>query len=234
MHKKFLFAFGLFIITAIIVPAAVDARYRYHSSNNWSSTKVAFNDPWKSTPTNTSSSQPATSTKPVIIIPVPSVPISSPVSSGEVSMQAYMTGYSYWDNTPAGTSEISNPVIHSQAGGTGTWSDPITLAVGHSILSGKDILDYPAGTKFYLPYLKKYVIVEDTCGDGNSPQNGPCHTGYRGNVWLDLYVDGKNVSRSASDSCMDNITGVHSIIKNPTADHVVMAGSLSESGCNQY
>ncbi len=112
----------------------------------------------------------------------------------ETSLVAYVTGYSYWDNTPAGSTDISHGVIHSKAGGTGTYSDPITLAVGHSIVGGKDILDYPAGTKFYISYLKKYAIVEDTCGDGNSPQNGPCHTGYQGHPWVDLYVDGQNTS----------------------------------------
>jgi hypothetical protein len=146
-------------------------------------------------------------------------------------MKAYVTGYSYWDNTPAGTAEISHGVIHSKAGGTGTYSDPITLAVGHAITGGKDVLDYPAGTKFYLPYLQKYAIVEDTCGDGNAPQNGPCHTGYKGNVWIDVYVDGKGVSRSSSDNCMDDITGVHNIIKDPDASHTVRAGSITGTGC---
>ena len=149
-------------------------------------------------------------------------------------LSAYVTGYSYWDNTPAGSAQISNPVIHQTAGGTGTYADPITLAVGHSIINGKDILDYPAGTKFYFPYLEKYAIVEDTCGDGSTPQNGPCHTGYQGHVWVDLYVDGANVSQSVSNTCMDNITDIHNIIENPASTYTVLTGSVTGSGCKIF
>ena len=86
-----------------------------------------------------------------------------------------MTGYDYWDNTPPGSPVISNPVIHQVAGGTGTWQDPTTVAVGHSIINGQDILDWAAGTRFYIPNLRRYFIVEDTCGDGPDPQDEPCH-----------------------------------------------------------
>ena len=159
-----------------------------------------------------------------------------PVTTGarEVTLQAYVTGYSYWDNTPPGSADISHPVIHTKAGGTGTFANPVTLAVGHSIIGGKDILDYPAGTKFYLPYLQKYAIVEDTCGDGSAPQNGPCHSGYQGHVWIDLYVDGAGTSRSVSDTCMNNITDIHNVIVNPGAQYPVTAGSLSATGCKMY
>ncbi|MBC7836277.1 hypothetical protein H7X87_00660 [Acetobacteraceae bacterium] len=148
--------------------------------------------------------------------------------------EAYVTGYSYWDNTPPGSSAISNGVVHDEASGIGTYADPITLAVGHSIINGKDILDYPPGTRFYFPYLKKYVMVEDTCGDGDTPQDGPCHSGYEGHPWLDLYVDGKDVSRSASTNCMNSITDVHTVIQNPALTYAVVAGSLSETGCEIF
>jgi hypothetical protein len=153
--------------------------------------------------------------------------------AGETRFVAYTTGYSYWDNTPAGSAEISNPVIHQTAGGTGTFADPVTLAVGHSIINGKDILDYPQGTKFYVPNLRKYFIVEDTCGDGSTPQNGPCHSGYQGHVWLDLYVDGAQATRSQSDQCMNAITDLHTVIENPASNYAVVAGDLS-ANCNQY
>jgi hypothetical protein len=237
MHKKILFAFGLLFITAAAIPAAVDARHRYHA-NDRSSTLAYNQNPWKNTPTDVSASSTSKPLrKPSKPSPAPAptkatATSSLPSASGqEVSMKAYVTGYSYWDNTPAGTAGISHGVIHAQAGGTGTYNDPITLAVGHSIVGGKDILDYPAGTKFYLPYLQKYAIVEDTCGDGSAPQNGPCHTGYQGNVWIDIYVDGQNVSRSSSDDCMDTLTGVHTIIKNPDASHTVKVGSITGTGC---
>jgi hypothetical protein len=170
---------------------------------------------------------------PVVIVPVPTPVVLPQPTAGETRLAAYLTGYSYWDNTPAGSSDISNPVIHQKAGGTGTYADPVTLAVGHTITGGKDILDYKEGTKFYVPNLRKYFIVEDTCGDGNTPQNGPCHSGYQGHVWLDLYVDGATASRSQSDSCMNAITDIHTVIQNPASSYAVIAGDLS-ANCKQY
>ncbi len=167
----------------------------------------------------------ATSTPPA---PAPSTP--PPTSASETIISAYITGYGWPDNTPAGGA-ISNGVIHSSAGGTGSYSDPITLAVGHSILNGVDILDYPAGTKFYIPALRRYFIVEDTCGGGDSPQNGPCHTGYQGNVWLDAWIGGQNQNSSSVLACEDTITGIHTVIKNPASNYVVVSGSILNTGC---
>lgn len=162
--------------------------------------------------------------------PSPTPPL--PTNASEKQINAYVTGYSYWDNTPPGSADISHPVIHGSAGGTGTFADPITLAVGHSITNGKDTLDYPAGTKFYLPFLHKYVIVEDSCGDGSSPQNGPCHTGYQGNAWIDVYV-GKGSSSKSADTCMDKLTDVHSVIINPVSTYPVVTGEIA-SNCTLY
>ncbi|GDY30080.1 hypothetical protein [Gandjariella thermophila] len=39
-----------------------------------------------------------------------------------------VTLYGARDNDPPGSSDISYPQIHSQAGGTGTYDDPITFA----------------------------------------------------------------------------------------------------------
>lgn len=174
----------------------------------------------------------ATSTPPVSPTPTTTPPVVPVPQAGEVTFQAYTTGYSWYDNTPAGSAEISNPVLHQTAGGTGTYSDPITLAVGHSITGGKDTLDIKAGTRFYIPNLKRYFIVEDTCGDGGSPQNGPCHTGFQGHTWLDLYV-GKGASKSASDSCMDAITEVHTVIQNPGPGYPVTPGDVA-ANCTQF
>ena len=163
---------------------------------------------------------------------------SSPTSAllliaDEVRMTAYTTGYSYWDNTPPGSADISNGVIHTKAGGVGTFDDPITMAVGHVISSGSDALDYAAGTKFYIPNLRRYFIVEDSCGDGDTPQNGPCHIGYEGHPLIDLYVDGANASRETSDACMEAITDLHLVIVNPAPNYAVVAGAITDN-CAQY
>ena len=161
---------------------------------------------------------------------------SNAQAAQDYSISAYVTGYSYWDNTPPGSADISHPVIHSKAGGIGTFTDPVTVAVGHSIVGRQDILDWDAGTKFYIPNLQRYFIVEDTCGDGGSPQNGACHVGYPSSTstWLDVYVDGQNTSSSKSDACMGKITGASKVIVNPGSDYRVSAGPISNGTCAEF
>jgi hypothetical protein len=128
-----------------------------------------------------------------------------------------VTGYSWYDNTPPGSPAISQPVLHTRAAGVGTYADPITVAVGHSIINGRDVADWAAGSMFYIPNLHRYFIVEDTCGDGPSPQDGPCHTGFPGDAstWLDVWIDGRTGSQAATRSCANAITGVRTVIRNP-------------------
>lgn len=147
-------------------------------------------------------------------------------------MTAYTTAYGWPDNTPAGAA-ISDPVIHKTAGGTGTYADPITVAVGHSITGGQDILDYPAGTKFYVPNLRRYFIVEDTCGDGSSPQSGPCHTGYQGHVWIDLWIGGQGLGSNGTLVCEDAITDLHLVIENPASNYAVVSGAVYNGTCSK-
>jgi hypothetical protein len=163
------------------------------------------------------------------------VTLNNTNTSTEQRMQGYVTGYSYWDNTPPGSSEISHPQLHNVAAGTGTYADPITVAVGHTLSGGNDILDWPAGTRFYVPFVRRYFIVEDTCGDGATPQNGPCHTGYPAPAvtWIDVWVGGGGQSREASDECMENITDVHLVIKDPASNYAVVPGELT-ANCTTY
>lgn len=160
---------------------------------------------------------------------------AAPAGSAHV-IQAYTTAYSWFDNTPAGSSSISNPVLHQTAGGTGTYADPITVAVGHSITGGRDVLDWPAGTRFYIPNLRRYFIVEDTCGDGGTPQNGPCHTGYpaSASTWLDLWAGGQGGTSSGADKCMNAVTRVTTVVVDPASTYPVVAGDVyGAAGCTQ-
>lgn len=152
---------------------------------------------------------------------------------------AYTTAYSYFDNTPPGSAEISHPTLHTRAGGRGTFADPITVAVGHSIINGRDVLDVPRGTRFYFPDLRKYGIVEDTCGDGARPQNGPCHslkTAPKGaRLWVDVWIGGDSGStRRQADDCMSKVTdatgAVHTIIRNPAVGYAVITGPVLKDG----
>lgn len=147
----------------------------------------------------------------------------------ELRFNGYLTGYSYWDNTPPGSAAIARPVIHRRAGGTGTFNDPITIAVGHSIVGGRQTLDFQEGTVFYIGSLQKYAIVEDVCGDGPTPQNGPCHSGRNGLPWLDIYVGGARAGASVANECMRRITAVHSFIINPRQGYPVISGELANN-----
>jgi hypothetical protein len=185
------------------------------------------------TTTTTTAPKPTTTTPTAIATTTPKPTTSTVVAAGENRFSAYITGYGWPDNTPKGSAAISQRVLHSLAGGIGTYSDPVTLAVGHSMATGRDVLDYPAGTKFYIPTLRKYFIVEDTCGDGSAPQNGPCHTGKDGNPWLDVWVGGNSTNESATIACEHNITGTHLVIKNPASNYVVVTGDVASS-CTEY
>lgn len=137
------------------------------------------------------------------------------VSSGaQQSITAEITGYSYQDNTPPGSAEISMPVLHSKAGGTGTYADPITTAVP----GGAGNPETAKGTRIYVAKLKRYFIVEDSGASKASSKH------------FDLYVDGAGFSKSDSDACMNSYTGSAQVILNPPAGEPVTVGALTQKG----
>jgi hypothetical protein len=147
---------------------------------------------------------------------------------------AYITGFSYYDNTPPGSAAIAYrkrdgyPTAHNRAGGYGSYDRPITLAVGwHTRLGPR----WPVGARFYLPYLRKYVIVEDKCGD--RAQLGACwrldNADPGATTWLDVWVNGVGMPRSVSDRCMSRITGIHTAIYRPARGYPVTFGSVTKA-----
>ena len=161
--------------------------------------------------------------------PTPAPFKRSGFSDEKVVPDAYITAYTWFDNTPEGSPDISNPVAHKKAGGAGTYSDPVTIAVGHSLETGRDVLDFPAGTRIYMPDVRRYFIVEDTCGDGPTPEEGPCHSGaaeHRGaSVWLDMWIGGEGGSASLAEGCMEQVTGVRTAVFDPADNYVVASGN---------
>jgi 3D (Asp-Asp-Asp) domain-containing protein len=77
-------------------------------------------------------------------------------------MQLTVTFYGFPDNDPPGK-DIEFPVIHQQAGGAGTFEDPITAATAQPG-------NFSPGTRMYIPQLQKYLIVEDSCASCNPDQ----------------------------------------------------------------
>lgn len=146
---------------------------------------------------------------------------SGAASSGPTKqLRIWLTGFSWQDNTPPGSAKVSKPVLHEQAGGQGTFEDPITVAV-----PGKGGGIWKAGAKFYLPTVRRYVIVEDT-GASAAPSGQDGH--------LDMWIGGRGGTRSATDACMDKITGKNVLAElNPPPDRPVLKGPIYADGrCN--
>lgn len=138
-------------------------------------------------------------------------------SGGEQRLDAWITGYTFWDNTPPGSAAIARPVIHDEAGGIGTWEDPITIAVGR----GHAGWHYAPGTRIYLENLEKYAVVEDLCG--------ACGNGRAGRPHLDIYIGGQNTSARDANTCAMKITAVQAIVVNPAPGYDVTPGELAET-----
>jgi hypothetical protein len=142
---------------------------------------------------------------------------AQPPTGAEKTITARLTGYSWQDNTPPGSADICCGKIHSKAGGTGTYADPITTAVPGS---GGRGMETPAGTRIYVPDLKRYVIVEDSGATKGSKTH------------FDVWVGGQGFPKSASDKCMNSFTGDHTVILNPTPGKPVTVGPLTgPNGC---
>jgi len=152
----------------------------------------------------------------------------------ERRMTVFLTGYSYWDNTPPKSAIIGRPMIHDVAAGIGTYNDPVTLAVGWRIDGSEISEDFRPGTRFYIPRLRKYGIVEDLCGDGEKPQAGPCHVGWEGHPWLDIYVDGSTRNAEVADRCMEKLTDLQPVLANPRRGYRVSPGPIVETGCKTF
>lgn len=142
----------------------------------------------------------------------------------EVTATAWLTAYGWYDQPFGPSGDISHPVVHASAGGTGTYDDPITAGTGWSLASGQEVMDVPAGTRIYLHNLKVYAIVEDTCGNAPDPENQSCHdlSAARADsgdpsvqVHFDLWIGGNgNVSVDTARACQWAFTRVDQVTIN--------------------
>ena len=110
-------------------------------------------------------------------------------------VNAYVTYYGWYDNTPPGCSTAFAPGC---AKGKGTYSDPITFA--------SDIREFPVGTIVYYPTVEKYFRMRDDCSEcdadwqGKGPDGGPrLHH-------LDLWIGGKGGDERDAIRCEDALT----------------------------
>ncbi|MCI3242720.1 hypothetical protein [Streptomyces spinosisporus] len=139
-------------------------------------------------------------------------PSGSP-SLAHRTLRVYLTGYAYHDNSPARSSTICCPVLHKSAGGNGTYDDPITAAVPGSGAT----MEWPPGTRFYLPGIRRYVIVEDS-GASRTPAGVEGH--------LDVWVGGKGAPADEVEAEMERITGDVTAELSPPRGRPVIEGPL--------
>ena len=98
---------------------------------------------------------------PVVSAPLSSAPVPSSAATAEPghgSVAVLVTFYGGLDNDPPGSAEIAHPNSrHAEAGGTGTYADPVTVA--------SDPRELPPGTLLYEPRLRLYLVMEDDCAE---------------------------------------------------------------------
>lgn len=130
----------------------------------------------------------------------------------------YCTLYGWLDNSPPGNA-IAYPQIHSGAGGTGTYSDPVTFATDESELA--------PGTIVYVAYMKKYFIMEDDCAQ--------CDTDWSSSKMrhIDMWAGGNGSSGQALIDCEDSLTEQANVIVSPPSNESVDTTPIFNSSTKQ-
>ena len=141
--------------------------------------------------------------------------LSSPGEAAQ-TVSSYVTFYGFDDNddgnpSNTGTTVISHPSVHDEATeDLGTYSRPGTLAAAKGFL--------PPGTIVYVPALKRYYVMEDTCRE--------CASNWKNDkIHVDLFVSGRG---EALQACEYRLTMESTkIIIDPPADLPVRKGRLA-------
>jgi hypothetical protein len=130
----------------------------------------------------------------------------------------YCTLYGWLDNSPPGNA-IAYPQIHSGAGGTGTYSDPVTFATDENELA--------PGTIVYVAYMEKYFIMEDDCAQ--------CDTDWTSSSkrHIDLWAGGNGSSGQALLNCEDSLTEQANVIVSPPNNETVDTTPIFNSSTKQ-
>nr|WP_052477846.1 hypothetical protein [Kibdelosporangium sp. MJ126-NF4]CEL14413.1 hypothetical protein [Kibdelosporangium sp. MJ126-NF4]CTQ88778.1 hypothetical protein [Kibdelosporangium sp. MJ126-NF4] len=142
--------------------------------------------------------------------PPTTAPPANPVAPPAATATGKVSFYGARTNDPPGSRTIAyTDVLHKQAGGTGTFTDPITFAAGTD--------RFKPGTKIYVPDLKRYFILEDLCPD--------C-SGTAIVLWTGAATD------SGSVTCQKALAGtdLRQYEIGPPADRPLVPGDLYQNG----
>lgn len=182
-------------------------------------------------PVKKEKAEPASASKPASASTAQTAPAPAPVAASQpqpksapastsgsgIIKTGFITGYTIHDNDPPGSkaiaysSEWEPRAIHTEASGTGTYDNPITLAAQAG--------DYAPGTRFYLPHVDRYFILEDTCASCGEKSE-----------WIDMWIAGElSDSAAATDACARKLTGTFSFEVNPPHGRYVVPGPLFNS-----
>jgi hypothetical protein len=122
----------------------------------------------------------------------------------------WLSTYDYWNNSPPGCGieyarDYGYPTVHHNcAGGNGTYANPITYAAQNS-----GVFNLRPGTRVYIPYFRKYFILEDLCSS--------CYTS---KPQMDLWVGGVSAQQNNDQSPHDivNLWQQRTVIVNPVSN----------------
>ncbi|HET8843315.1 MAG TPA: hypothetical protein VFN35_17765 [Ktedonobacteraceae bacterium] len=191
------------------------------------------------TPTPVHMPTPGVTPRPTHAVTRTPTPVKSfyvPSGNGQqATISTVVTWYGYNDNSGEtedqhGSAAIAYPksdgypTLHNHATEeTGSYNNPITFAAPNKNLKGS----FPIGSVIYVPFVKKYFIMEDQCGDDDPEgcQNGTNHA----DLWMGpaQALDGTRL-----DNCEGKATpdGAVSVIINPSPSLPVDTTQMYTSG----
>lgn len=167
-------------------------------------TSSSYPSPHASTPKESPKKNSKKTTRPTAI------PTITQPEGETQEIQGQLTFYGSYDNDPKGSTVISDPVIHKEAGGTGSYEDPLTFA------SPEGEGAYKKGQIIYVPALQKYYIKEDKCAVSWTAPDGCGEVTH-----VDLYIGNPSATKDVTE-CEDTLTPDDkvkvTIILNPPKD----------------
>jgi hypothetical protein len=141
-------------------------------------------------------------------------------AQASTTQTVYMTMFGWPDNSPPGP-DIAYPGSaprHAQAGGLGTYDDPVTFASSPR--------EFRVGSRVYVPRLKKYFVMEDSCA--------ACVTEWRrSHRWhVDMWVGGEGGDVASVLACEDSLTADVTLVSSPARGLPVGTAPLFDSSSN--